>query len=496
MGEDISQDKFSQQDFDRFNQKLRHNLQALKQVLAFPGFGVGEDSLGAELEFYLIDQQGAPAPCNQLVLDHAKNPQLTPELNQFNIEYNLLPQLLKGSPFLAFEQELRRAIAGTNSIASQFQAELIAIGILPTLIPDQFGHHNMTDQPRYRAMDNALRKLRGGPFNIDIDGKPPLNLQWDDVTLEGATTSFQLHWKLNPDQFTNAFNAIQLVTPIALALAANSPTLFGHELWDETRIALFKQSIDCRNTGENRPKYPPRVYFGNGWIQQGPLELFASTVALFPAIMSELSEKDPLKCVEVGKLPQLHELKIHQGSTWPWNRAIYDQQNEGHVRIEARALPAGPTLQDMSANAAFLLGCALALRDSMPSRINIMPFKYAEDNFYRAAQYSLNAKLLWPSSSQVKVIEYPMLELAQLLLPLATDALLEAGLDETECSRLMGIIADRIQLRLNGAFWQKSQTRLLLEKGSSPTEAFNLMLNQYRNQFYSEKPLSQWEYLK
>ena len=492
MGIEIGQDTFSQQDFDRFNDKIRANLHALQQLLDQPGFGIGADSLGAELEFYLVDKQGDPCPCNEAILKTAGNPQLTPELNRFNLEYNLNPHPFKGAPFKAFEQELQQAIADTNRIAAQQGAQLLPIGILPTVTLAQFGHQMMTDQPRYRAMDNALRRMRGAPFEVHIDGKPPLNLTWDDVTLEGANTSFQLHWRLNPDQFADSFNAVQLVTPIALALAANSPLLFGHELWQETRIALFKQSIDCRDENHAQRKYPPRVYFGNGWLRQGALELFASTVALFPPIMPVLHEEDPLQRLAQGELPQLHELKLHQGSTWPWNRAIYDHHDGGHVRMEIRALPAGPSLQDMSATGAFLLGSAIALRDSMPDRTNLLPFKFAEHNFYRAAQHGLDAVMLWPSSSQIKVVEYEVLELARRLVPMAEDALQQAGMAHSEAKRLMDNIRDRIQARTNGAQWQLSILHQLQARGLNPEDATHQMLEHYRQHFYSQQSVSQW----
>ena len=492
MGIEIRQDSFTDEDFARFNAKIRDNLKALEHLLQEPGFGVGEDSLGAELEFYLVDQKGDPAPCNEAILQAANNPQLTPELNRFNLEYNLKPQPFRGAPFSGFEQELKTALASTNKIAGQQGAQLLPIGILPTVQLNQFGAHMMTDQPRYRAMDNALRRLRSAPFEVHIDGKPPLDLTWDDVTLEGANTSFQLHWRLNPDCFANSFNAVQLITPIALALAANSPLLFGHELWQETRIALFKQSIDCRDENHAQRKYPPRVYFGNGWLRQGALELFASTVALFPPIMPVLHQEDPLQDLAQGRLPLLHELRLHQGSTWPWNRAIYDHHDGGHVRMEVRALPAGPSLEDMSATGAFLLGSALALRDSMPDRINLLPFKFAEHNFYRAAQHGLDAVLLWPSSSQIKVVEYGVLELATQLVPMAEDALQRAGMDQAETRRLMNNIRDRIAARTNGAQWQLTLLHKLIASGLSRQEAHYQMLARYRQHFDSNQPVSQW----
>ncbi|MAR91567.1 MAG: glutamate-cysteine ligase family protein [Pseudomonadota bacterium] len=492
MGIEIRQDNFRQEDYDQFNAKIRENLKALEQLLARPGFGEGEESLGAELEFYLVDPQGQPVPCNQKILARADNGQLTPELNRFNLEYNLRPQPFRGAPFAAFERELQRALRDTNQVAAEFGAELLPIGILPTAELAHFGHHMMTDQPRYRAMDNALRRLRGAPFEVDIDGRPPLRLQWDDVTLEGANTSFQLHWRLNPAEFVNSFNAVQLVTPIALALAANSPLLFGHELWQETRIALFKQSIDCRNEDRSQRKYPPRVYFGNGWLRQSALELFASTVALFPPIMPVTHPEHPLAELRAGRLPQLHELRLHQGSTWPWNRAIYDHHDGGHVRMEVRALPAGPSLEDMSATAAFLLGSALALRDSMPDRINLLPFKFAEHNFYRAAHRGLEATLLWPSSSQIKVVEYEVLELARRLIPMAREALEQAGMEAGEAKRLLDNIQARVAIPTNGAHWQLTLLHKLQQSGLDANTARREMLRHYRRNFYSFRPLSQW----
>ncbi len=492
MGIEITQDQFSEEDYQRFNRKIRDNLRALEAILERPDFGVGEDSLGAELEFYLVDAAGRPASCNQNILQAYRHPNLTPELNRFNLEYNLQPQPFAGKPFQNFEQELTRTLRALRPITQQQQVELIPIGILPTLKISDFGPQAMTDLTRYRVMDNALRQLRGQPFAIDIDGDPPLSMHWDDVTLEGANTSFQVHWRINPSDFAASFNAVQLVTPIALGLAANSPTLFGHTLWEETRIALFKQSIDCRADDDIKGKYPPRVYFGNGWIHQSALELFASSVAVFPPIMPVCSDTDPLAQLAQGQLPELKELGLHQGSTWPWNRAIYDHQGGGHIRIEMRTLPAGPSLEDMSANAAFLVGSALALRDSMAERVRMLPFKNAEYNFYRAAQEGLDARLLWPSSSKIKLVEYPLLELAQRLVPLAQEALIHHGMAPLESNRLMQNIQLRINKKINGARWQKQVTERFRHQGMNSSEALSAMFQSYREHYRSGLSLSEW----
>jgi len=492
MGVEIQQDQFSPEDHTSFGRKIRDNLKALQQVLAQPGFGAGPMSLGAELECYLVDSNGHPANCNQAILQQMADPQLTPELNRFNLEYNLNPQPFAGAPFAAFERDLQRTLAAIAPCAQRLNATLLPIGILPTLMPDHFNQQTMTDLHRYRAMDNALKQLRGGPFQIAIDGDPPLQLQWPDVTLEGANTSFQVHWRMPPAAFRDSFNAVQLLTPVALALGANSPYLFGHALWDETRIALFKQSIDARGDAGSRERCPPRVYFGNGWLHDGALELFASTVALFPPILPVVHADDPLTQLAQGELPALHELKLHQGTTWPWNRAIYDHHDGGHVRIEMRALPAGPSLVDMSATAALLIGSALALRDSMPARMDLLPFKYAERNFYRAAQQGMGATLLWPSSSQVSVVEYPVTQLARRLLPLAGEALVQAGMDSADVQRLMDNIALRLDADISGARWQRQVTQALERQGLDRAAALHDMLQRYQAGFQSGQSIAQW----
>ena len=96
-------------------------------------------------------------------------------------------------------------------------------------------------------------------------------------------------------------------------------------------------------------------------------------------------------------MPALAELRLHQGTVWRWNRAVYDPAGGGHLRIELRALPAGPTVTDMLANAAFLLGLTLALAPEVRAALaRRFAFQQAERNFYRAAQYGLAAELAWP----------------------------------------------------------------------------------------------------
>ena len=490
VGLSIDKSEFTAEEFERFAAKVRTDLKALTRLLHRPGFGEGEGSIGAEVEFYIVNPDLRVHPINTDIADSVQDPQLTLELNRFNLEYNLSPQAFRGTPFARTEQELLAAIARINRHAAPLNGELVPIGILPTLRQCDMGAQVMTDKPRYHALSRALLEQRGEPFSIHIGGNDVIDLEADDVYMEGANTSFQLHWRVPASRFADYFNAVQLVTPIALALASNSPSLFGHHLWDETRIALFKQSIDCRSPNHKTWRHPPRVYYGNGWARSA-WELFAASAALYPPIIPLMSEEDPMAVLDQGAVPELAELRLHQGTTWPWNRAIYDHTDGGHLRIEIRSMPAGPTAVDMCANGLFVIGAALAVLDDIRHLTSILPFHYTEHNFYRAAKYGMGADIIWPHKDQVQLQDTPLLTIARDLLPRAREALYHTAVDEVEIDRLLGIIQGRIDTGLSGARWQRQVTESLMHS-MSPDEAFRAMLVLYMANQKRNIPLHEW----
>ncbi|MEQ9547704.1 MAG: hypothetical protein RIK85_17020 [Marinobacter sp.] len=490
MGLSIKKAEFSADEFERFAAKVQTDLKALTRLLNRPDFGEGELSIGAEVEFYIVNSDLRVQPMNTEIAARVQDPQLTIELNRFNLEYNLSPQAFKGEPFARTEQELLAAIRRINRHAASLDGELVPIGILPTLRQSDIGAEAMTDVPRYHALSNALLKQRGEPFSIHIGGNDVIDLEADDVYMEGANTSFQLHWRVPAHRFADYFNAVQLVTPIVLALASNSPSLFGHHLWDETRIALFKQSIDSRSPSRKTWRHPPRVYYGNGWARSA-WELFAASASLYPPILPVMSDEDPMAVVERGEVPELAELRLHQGTTWPWNRAIFDHADGGHLRIEIRSMPAGPTAVDMCANGLFLIGAALAVLDDIDHLTSILPFHYTEHNFYRAAKYGIDAEIIWPQKDQVQLQDAPLLTVARELLPRAREALKQTALDEAEIQRLLGIIEGRIESAITGARWQRHITESLVSS-LGPDEAFRSMLSLYMANQKKNIPLHEW----
>ncbi|MBJ6138151.1 hypothetical protein [Marinobacter litoralis] len=490
MGLSIKKSEFTEEEFEQFSAKVRTDLTALSCLLERPGFGEGESSIGAEVEFYIVNSDLHVQPINTEIAASVQDPQLTLELNRFNLEYNLSPQAFKGTPFTKTEQELLAAIQRIDEHAAPLGGKLVPIGILPTLRPSDTGPDAMTDEPRYHVLSKALVKQRGEPFSIHIRGEDAINVTTDDVTMEGANTSFQLHWRVPAHRFADYFNAVQLVTPIALALACNSPSLFGHGLWDETRIALFKQSIDSRSSSFKSWRHPPRVYFGSGWARSA-WELFAASASLYPPIIPLMSEEDPMAVLARGEVPKLAELRLHHGTTWPWNRAIFDPSEGGHLRIELRFMPAGPTPVDMCANGLFVIGAALAVLEDIHHLTSILPFNYAEHNFYRAAKYGLDADIVWPHKDQVQLQASPLLTVARELLSRAREELKKTAVDETEITLLLGIIEGRVVNAMTGAQWQRHITDSFL-KTLSPDEAFRSMLSLYMTNQNKNTPVHEW----
>jgi hypothetical protein len=491
MGIEIDRERFEPEEYQRFSERLRDSLAALRELLARPGFGLGERTLGAELEVSIIDDAGQALSLDRSRLPRVLDEHITLELNRFNLEYNLSPLSAKGKPFSALAAQLDRALAALGETVRRDNGTVIPIGILPTLRPSDLESHVMTDSCRYRALSTALRSLRDEDFEIRIRGEDSLSHRSDDVTLEGAGTSFQLHLRTDPAEFASIYNASQLATLPALAISANSPVFLEHRLWDETRVALFKQAIDSRPPGEGRWRRPARVSFGHGWVTQGAWELFAEAVSLFPPLLPVLGGDDPLEQLAANEVPELAELRLHQGTVWRWNRAIYDPADGGHLRVELRALPSGPGSVDMAANAAYALGLTLGLATEIDSLIPAMPFEYAHHSFYRVAQKGLDAEVLWPSLAAPSPAVRPAAELVEELLPVAERGLDRVGVDADEAQRHLGVIRARLEARTTPARWQRRMLERL-ERGSGRREALAGLVERYMHGVRSGQPLHEW----
>jgi len=489
MGRDISEKDFSVDDYETFNHRIHDQLDTLNQVMAKADFGTGELYIGAELEIYLMNAQQQVNPVNLELLALLNDEQFQAELNKYNIELNLQAVKAKGKPFSKLTQEIITKFVHLNAEAAKLGARPVAIGILPTLKEQHLSNDYMTELGRYKLLARELSKLRGQPFHIKIDGDESIDFHTSELCTEGANTSFQVHLMTAKDNFADVFNAAQLSLPMSLAISANSGVFLGNCAWDETRVALFKQSTDNRTPDCNNWREPARVTFGHGWVRKGAWELFSETVNLYQPIMPQLFSSNPPNDDEN---PELAELDFHMGTTWPWNRPIYSPAGKGHVRIEFRALPAGPTALDMTANAAFTIGMAVGLSGKIDQYLSRIPFQFAQYNFYRAAKKGLDATILWPQNYQNKPVEVPIRNIIDDMLLVANDGLMVLGVDRDERDKYLQIIQRRLSVGITGGSWAK-QTLKHLRKSLSNDKACEKMLEIYYQNQLSGYPLSEWE---
>ncbi|MGH3373423.1 MAG: glutamate-cysteine ligase family protein, partial [Actinoallomurus sp.] len=247
MGRDVSAITVSTQDRRRYREKVQRCLEAFAALLRESRFAADTPSMGMEIELNLVDETGRPAMRNAAVLDAIADEQWSAELAQFNIEVNLPPYPLAAKSLGALEQTVRDTLNDADARARRYGARLILVGILPTSREADLTEAALSTNPRYRLLNEQILTARGGEdFHLDIDGVERLRTHADSISPEAACTSVQYHLQVSPEDFGAHWNAAQMIAGVQTALAANSPFLFGHELWRETRIPLFEQATDTR----------------------------------------------------------------------------------------------------------------------------------------------------------------------------------------------------------------------------------------------------------
>lgn len=450
MGDHSVDEGFDQKKAQAFMKAVLDDLRALAFMLEHDRVESGVRRIGAEQEMFLIDSDLRPAPLSLEVLARTKDHRLTTEIARFNLEANINPQLLAGDCLSVMDRELNELISLVRKEAGALGADVLLSGILPTLLKSDLTLENLTPDPRYRELDRGVIRLRGGPFSIQIKGLDELQLTHDNIMMESCNTSFQVHFQSNARDFVSHYNTAQAITAPVLAAAVNSPVLFGHRLWQETRVALFQHSTDARSRPQLARSQPTRVSFGDGWLEHSIIALFHDQILRFRPIMITQPDEDPFQVLTRGETPMLSALRMHNSTVWRWNRACYGV-NDGvaHLRIENRALPAGPTVVDEVANAAFFAGLMLSLPQEYGDIAGRMKFDDAKSNFFRAARHGLDAQFNWIDGHSHTAAEL----ILDHLLPLARQGLAGARVNRLDVDKYLGIIAARVRSRQTGARW-------------------------------------------
>lgn len=438
MGQEVSHSHFSQEEFSRYQQHLEEETALFLQQFAAGKFSSKPPVGGFEIEAWLLDDAMRPAPINQTFFEHFNNPLATPELATFNIELNNTPLPIRGDCFKQWSDEFHCLLNDADNAAKQLSAHLTLIGTLPTLEASDCCIENMSAMKRYKALNESILKARHNhPLSLDIKGKAHLQLTPDSVMMEAATTSFQIHLQTPYDLAHHYYNASIIASAPLIAISGNSPFLFNKQLWQETRIPLFEQSV---HTGTGLQ----RVSFGTGYAEQSIGECFSENLHAYPVLLPMLFEDEP---------GEFNHLRLHNGVIWRWNRPLvgFDADGTPHIRIEQRILPAGPTVEDMMANAAFFYGLTHSLMTQHHDQEK-MPFSQARHNFYDAAKNGMDASLQWNnahySGGKLQAL------LLDELLPQAQQGLQALTIDQAAIDHYLEIIAARIESKQTGANWQ------------------------------------------
>jgi gamma-glutamyl:cysteine ligase YbdK (ATP-grasp superfamily) len=446
-------------------------------------------SFGMEIELNLTDDGGDPALVNSAALEAIADPSFQTELGQFNVEINIAPRLLEGDVFTELERDARASLNDAESRSRSVGAHMMIIGILPTIDASHLNAESLSANPRYALLNEQIFAARGEDLEITIAGVERLSTHADTIAPEAACTSVQLHQQVEPEGFAPYWNAAQAIAGVQVAVGANSPFFYGKELWRETRIALFEQATDTRPEELKVQGVRPRVWFGERWITS-IFDLFEENVRYFPALLPVCEQEDPVAMLERGDVPHLYELRLHNGTIYRWNRPIYDVvRGQPHLRVENRVLPAGPTVVDILANAAFYYGLLRVIAAEERPVWSQMSFSAAEENFHRGARDGLDARLYWPGVGEAPAAELVL----RRLLPLAHDGLTRSGLDTADVDRLLGIIERRCVTLRNGAAWQaETFHRLYQDRGMDRLDALRGMTMRYREHMHSNEPVHEW----
>ncbi len=475
MGQEIRSAHFTGRDFARFQRSLCAETELLRQWFSQQRFAAGGSVAGFELEAWLVDGDYSPAPINEAFLERVSSNWVTPELARFNVELNGQPQCLRGDALRVLHDELSRNWNDCCRVAGELDADLVMIGILPSVREQQLTLANMSGLRRYRALNDQVFRLRHGkPLHLDIVGREHLRTTHYDVMLESATTSFQIHLQVEPATAVRFYNASLIVSAATVAVSANSPYLFGADLWDETRIPLFEQAVELGGFGDAAHGPLRRVSFGTGYARESLMECYLENAEHFPVLLPMTFDTAP---------EQMSHVCLHNGTIWRWNRPLIGFEDDGrpHVRIEHRVVAGGPTVLDMIANTAFYYGLVHYLA-RMPTRPeDDIAFALARDNFYAAARFGLQATITWLDGKKASL---RTLVLEQLL-PLARIGLQTLELDADDIRCYLGIIEDRVRSGQNGSAWQRAYVE-------SHGRDMQSLAAAYTERQHSGVPVHQW----
>ncbi|MCK5704546.1 MAG: CBS domain-containing protein [Cyclobacteriaceae bacterium] len=478
----------SSKEKERFVKYLLNDIKALEFMIEKDMIEKGIKRIGAEQELCLVDATWRPAPIIHEILPKINNKLFTTELAKFNLEINLDPIEFKADCLSKLESNLLKNIENAEKVLKKEDAKVILTGILPTIRNKDLHISNMTSLDRYHALSNSLSKLRGGKFEFHISGTDELITALDTVMFESCNTSFQLHYQVSSDEFVDLYNWAQLISGPVLASSTNSPLLLGKRLWRETRIALFQQSIDIRQSKDHLRERSSRVSFGNRWIYDSIVDAFKEDIVRFETLLSNDEKTNSMKLLEEGNIPTLDALMVHNSTIYKWNRPCYGiYEGKPHFRIENRYLASGPTIPDQVANAAFWFGLMSGMPDEYRDLQNKFEFDDAKTNFLKAARDGLDNKFQWINNTKHNAQDL----ILNMLLPISRDGLHKSNINEKDITKYLGIIKERVMSGKTGSQWMIDSYNNIRKTGTRDQALVATTAAIYNRQ-QEMKPVHEW----
>lgn len=490
MGEERVKLADSQEEVQRFMKYVLKDIRAMNKMLEEGDwFETDPIRIGAEQELCLVNKNSKASPRNMEVLDKLQDSNFTTEFAKFNLEINLDPLEFKDDCLTRMENQLQQKIDKVRKVVEAMGGDILLTGILPTIRKVDTDLKNLTPLQRYRALCKAINKLRGGDFDLRIQGMDELLMKFDSPLLEACNTGFQVHLQVTPEEFVRKYNIAQAITAPVLAAAVGSPILFGKRLWSETRIALFQQSVDTRTVGDHLRESSPRVTFGNEWVKDSILEIFQEDTARYRVMLSSEVTEDVEQKLEEGTPPNLNALQVHNGTVYRWNRPCYGIFNgKAHLRIENRVFPSGPTVTDEMANSAFWLGLMNKMEDYHRDITEVMDFDDARMNFVAASKLGLDTKFRWVNNQRINAVDL----ITEELLPIAREGLEKVNIRQSDIDTHLEIIEERVNSGQTGANWMINNYASLMKENSSKEQTLAAITTAMVKNQKKGEPVHKW----
>lgn len=478
-----------------FVKALLQDVNAMEHMLQNDWFENDIVRIGAEQELVIIDKENyrPRTIATEVLAAHDNYQWLVSELAQFNLEINLSPQVFEKNCLSLMRGELETYLNHVRHALEPYNSDYLLTGILPTLHKYHLDLKNLTPKKRYLDLMNALHgQLSGNSFELKLVGIDELFVKHDSPLLEACNTSFQVHLQVSPENFVEYYNCALALTAPCIAIASNSPIVFGKRLWHESRIALFQQAIDTRRTLDHMRQMSPRVTLGNRWVDESVMEIFKEDIARFRVIMHAASEENSIENIEKRIVPKLKSLQLHNSTIYRWNRPCYGISDTGkpHLRIENRIFPAGPTVLDEMANMAFWLGAMVGMRSEYGNPRQKMSFEDVRDNFGKATRFGIDSNFTWFKDRKVSARDLVLEE----LLPLSREGLKKMNVDGNDINTYLNVIEARAKNHMTGARWMLRSYTRLSEMTSTKDEALTILTASiHTNQNKSNNPVHTWK---